>query len=548
MNKQEGQNIRGSEWRKWDLHVHTPLSFCQNYGGNTKEVWEKFITDLEMLPKEFAAIGINDYLFLDGYEKVLVYKNSGRLKNIDLILPVLEFRLNEFSGVDFGEYKRPNIHVIFADASILDPDIIKSQFLATLNAKYIIEKDGKGFRRVLNRSTIKTLGKQIIDSVPDREKAKFNSPEIEGFNQLNLTFDQIKQSLNNDCLDGKYLLGIGKTEWDQMRWSDSCVASKKTLINSCQVVFTSSHSIDDFNKARKKLKDQNVNDLLLDCSDAHNFSGSIDKNGNLIKDRIGKCFSWIKAELSFEGLKQVVCDPNERIKIQERNPVDSKSKRTIIDKVSFNNSTGEQREVYFNQDLNSIIGSRGSGKSTLLKNIARKIDINQFDDRDKKPPYSLTNFKVFWSDNGTNSGDDKSPKSVFYIPQGYLSALTYNDGEREKERDKFLTDLLKKNSQFSNADDQFNNFISHNELSIEDSIKKLLLANDESVKAQSSIKKQGSKNEVTDEIKEKESELKKFKQSTGIQLKDKEVIEYSEICNSLEKNIINKNLLSQDKD
>jgi hypothetical protein len=46
---------RGSEWRKWDLHVHTPLSICQNYGGDTEAVWEKFISDLENLPSEFRV-------------------------------------------------------------------------------------------------------------------------------------------------------------------------------------------------------------------------------------------------------------------------------------------------------------------------------------------------------------------------------------------------------------------------------------------------------------------------------------------------------------
>ena len=61
---------RGSEWRKWDLHVHTPLSIEQEYGGNTPEKWERFISDLERLPSEIKVIGINDYIFIDGYKKV----------------------------------------------------------------------------------------------------------------------------------------------------------------------------------------------------------------------------------------------------------------------------------------------------------------------------------------------------------------------------------------------------------------------------------------------------------------------------------------------
>lgn len=51
---------KGSEWRKWDLHIHTPASLDQKYGGNNEATWEKFITDLENLPEEFKVIGIND--------------------------------------------------------------------------------------------------------------------------------------------------------------------------------------------------------------------------------------------------------------------------------------------------------------------------------------------------------------------------------------------------------------------------------------------------------------------------------------------------------
>ena len=35
--------IRGSEWRKWDLHIHTPASIVQHYGEDNEETWEKYI-------------------------------------------------------------------------------------------------------------------------------------------------------------------------------------------------------------------------------------------------------------------------------------------------------------------------------------------------------------------------------------------------------------------------------------------------------------------------------------------------------------------------
>ena len=31
------ENIRGSKWRKWDLHIHTPFSYTSEYTGTTEE-------------------------------------------------------------------------------------------------------------------------------------------------------------------------------------------------------------------------------------------------------------------------------------------------------------------------------------------------------------------------------------------------------------------------------------------------------------------------------------------------------------------------------
>lgn len=56
---------RGSAWGKWDLHVHTPASIINDFGGDHEAVWEKYISDLEALPPEFKFLGINDYWFLD---------------------------------------------------------------------------------------------------------------------------------------------------------------------------------------------------------------------------------------------------------------------------------------------------------------------------------------------------------------------------------------------------------------------------------------------------------------------------------------------------
>jgi len=367
---------RGSEWRKWDLQVHTPSSLIQHYGGDTEEVWEKFILDLESLKKEFKVIGINDYLFLDGYEKFLEYKKSGRLKNIDLILPVLEFRIEKFAGVDFGNLKRINLHVIFSDE--LKIETIKSQFLNGLEQSYKLEKDGDEWNRAITKDSLFELGKKIKESVPTEELNKYKGNLEEGFNSLNVNEKDIFKLLKRDCFEGKYLISIGKTEWDALKWSDSSIATKKSIINKAHIVFTAGESIEKCNKSKNKLKMQNVNDLLLDCSDAHYFSNSNEK------DKIGNCFTWVKSEPFFEGLKQIIYDPKSRIAILENAPL---KPNNIIESITLNISkdskinvkqedgpekkesfcfAGVKNTFYLSPFFNCFIGGRGVGKSTIL--------------------------------------------------------------------------------------------------------------------------------------------------------------------------------------
>jgi energy-coupling factor transporter ATP-binding protein EcfA2 len=531
--------MRGSEWRKWDLHVHTPFSLVQSFGGNTEEVWEQYIKDLESLPQEFTVLGINDYLFIDGYEKVLEYKAKGRLKNITTIFPVIEFRIKKFGG--HKEFKRINFHVIFSDS--LTPLIIRQQFLNQLYGNYKLSPEAQGvvWNGVVTPESLADLGGKIRLTVPAEELPNYGTDVEEGFNNINFDEDQLRGILNSSTyLKDHFVTAIGKTEWDSFNWGDSSIAEKKTVINLADFVFTSSEDVTAFNNAKKKLTDQGVNNFLLDCSDAHNFSNAT------IKDRIGKCFTWVKSDPTFEGLKLLKYE-QDRVRVQERNPSDSKPDRITIDNITYKLSSGQEEKVVFNKDLNSIIGVRGSGKSTLLKNIAIKIDPLQFKERDKKKPYNLSEFNVTWSDAQENSGSVESPKSVFYIPQNYLSSLAYEDGDHMTERDEFLTKLLKKNLAFANAVQSFDTFASLNKIRIEEIIEKILTA-DESIKETDLLlKKQGSNTEIEKEINQKTADIKKYQVTLGpLVISDKEIGDYSRAQKDIITQRNNLSILNQD--
>lgn len=370
---------RGSVWRKWDLHVHTPASIVHNF-GNQEDVWEKFLKDLESLPSDFKVLGINDYMFLDGYERLFREKReNNRLQNIDLLLPVIEFRIEKFAGVDFGSFKRMNLHVIFSEE--VSVENIKSQFLNTLDQSYVLN-DGQEWNRAITKESISDLGRSIKENIPAEELENYGSDLIEGFNNLNVKEEQIFKALKRDCFIGKNLIAIGKTEWDSLRWSDASIATKKSIINKADIVFTAAENIDAFESAQEKLTEQVVNNKLLDCSDAHHFSDSGDK------DRIGNCFSWIKADPTFEGLKQILFEYDYRVHIGENSPPPppksiDKLSVSIPQKLYVNKETESEKEsfcikgdleVYFSPNLNCLIGGRGTGKSTILNLIQLKIN------------------------------------------------------------------------------------------------------------------------------------------------------------------------------
>lgn len=253
-----------------DLHIHTPASIVQHYGEDNEETWEKYITDLENLPKQIKVLGINDYLFIDGYKKVKKYKDSGRLKNIDLILPVIEFRIKMFAGVQFENLKRINLHVVFSEK--LSAETIQNQFLNAMTSKYKLTKEIE-WNGVIDRQSLIDLGNKIIASAPETEREKYYSPLIEGFNNINVNVEDVKQILESSSyFKDSYLIGIGKTEWDELRWTDSSIAEKKNIIQEADIIFTAAENEQKYYAAKQKLKENNVNDILLDCSDAHYFS------------------------------------------------------------------------------------------------------------------------------------------------------------------------------------------------------------------------------------------------------------------------------------
>jgi ABC-type lipoprotein export system ATPase subunit len=365
-------DIKGSHWHKWDLHVHTPASITHEYGGNSDAVWEKFISALEALPEEIKVIGVNDYIFIDGYRRVFEAKQAGRLGNIDLILPVVELRLDKFGGTK-DDLSKVNFHVIFSNQ--VEPNIIEQHFLNALTRHYqltpVYQQFQSEWKALPTRDSLIDLGERIIQSVPASERHNYHSPIVEGFNNICFNIEDIRGALDSHYFRDKCLTAVGKTEWWNVKWTEQSVAEKKNIINAVDFVFISAQSMPDCHKARKQLQDALVNFRLLDCSDAHRFSNAAHK------DRLGKCYSWIKADTTFDGLNFALYEYDGRVylgdkpdKIRETEANKTKYIRSVAitkkpesdfaDEVWFENS-----QIELNHDLVAVIGNKGTGKSAL---------------------------------------------------------------------------------------------------------------------------------------------------------------------------------------
>lgn len=173
------------------------------------------------------------------------------------------------------------------------------------------------------------------------------------------------------------------------------------------------------------MQEQNVNSLLLDCSDAHSFANAS------TKDCLGNCKTWIKADPTFEGFKQILFEPEDRVCICDSKP-EYKYDYDVIDRVELNSANTWHQTIYLNQNLNSIIGGRSTGKSTLLASLAASF--NCADDVDNKEYINQLrdSVHVYWRD-GQENGD----KYIEYFPQNKISKVA-----EPQETDKLLMDIL----------------------------------------------------------------------------------------------------------
>ncbi|GAA8511390.1 AAA family ATPase [Helicobacter pylori] len=205
-------------------------------------------------------------------------------------------------------------------------------------------------------------------------KKKLADLEKDDFNKAVVNFDQLLECLEQESLNlkGKYLLGFLSRGHGNSRSS----SNHEKIAKKSHFLIHSSNNQENLKNDRKSWLENNK--PLLQSSDAHK------------EDSIGKKYTWIKAEKTFEGLKQIIYEPETRVSIDK--PQDPLYKIDCVGLcfdggVKITNEekgdtpfcyAGFNETLFFSPNFTCVIGGRGSGKSTLLQLIASAIKNKSF--------------------------------------------------------------------------------------------------------------------------------------------------------------------------
>ena len=372
-------NSKGSVWRKWDLHLHSTAS-------DGKCSPEELIN--ESIAKGIEVIALTDHHTVNNINEI---KRLGKDKGISVI-----------SGIEFRtEYGQKSVHMIG-----LFPDKFEEMALdeAALN-DWILAPLGLSRTEIIR--VARSTGKTYSDD---------NNAYKDGLLQVQVDFKKAADLIHKYGGLVSVHAGSKSNSFDEEMkhegtapknvtdLADSLGTVKEELlrgyIDICEVR----------NSKEAPFYQKTFNKPAIAASDAHN------------KSEIGRNYAWIKGDPTFEGLRQILFEPENRAKIQVNEP-EQKNDYLVIDSLKVKYEDFGEQIIPFNQGLNTIIGGRSSGKSVLLGCIARLCGDSTPIKKDKSNYDAyidsiVKEMSVEWRDR-SESGNRK----IDFFPQSYIINL-----------------------------------------------------------------------------------------------------------------------------
>lgn len=351
---------RGSEWRRWDLHLHAPGTKQSDGFKATdgSDVWDTYCRKLH--DSNVQAFGITDYFSADGYLSASEKYKERYPYSPKVFFPNIELRTNDVVN---KEQEEVNIHLLF---NPFRPDFAGkiTSFLNTIKTNKT-DISGRNFR-----ASELTQQKEYASATTTRAFIQEALEETYGKGADLLDCVLIVTAANND--------GIRAERGKQRK-----LLITDELDKFSDAFFGNAGNVDYFlrtNRAEDKKEYTKPKPVLSGC-DAHSFFDLDEKLEQIVSDPtdgIVYAPTWIKADLTFEGLKQIVFEPRNRVFIGAEPDIERRvreNKTRYIESLHLTCIDGyrpDQHGTWFcdetillGKELVAIIGNKGSGKSAV---------------------------------------------------------------------------------------------------------------------------------------------------------------------------------------
>lgn len=349
---------RGSEWRRWEPHIHAPGTVMNNqFSGPT--AWTDYLTALERAAPVIEAIAVTDYYVTDTYKELLRHKAAGRLPATKLIFPNVELRLD----VATARGGFVNLHLFVSPE---DPKHVEELQRLLSRLQFNVMQD----RFDCTRADLIRLGKKADPNITDD-----NAALAYGANQFKVNFQKLREVFSESGWAKKNILiavAGGATDGTSGVREAADQTIRREIEGFAHVIFASSPAQREFWLGQRDLAPDEMRARyggLKPClhgSDAHKLDD--------VASPFGDRFSWIKGGLEFDALRQACIDPGGRAHVGAEPPASATPSQVISGIQILDAPWMTTPVIPLNPGLVAIVGARGSGKTALADMIAAGCD------------------------------------------------------------------------------------------------------------------------------------------------------------------------------
>lgn len=340
----------GSTWRKWDLHVHVPGAHLNDgyvlaAGG---DVVDEFCQRIES--SDVDGFGLTDYFDSRQVHRVIARHKELYPHSEKFLIANVELRLNE-NVSKAAEYV--HAHLLF-NSGVSTEEV--DRFVGRLGVDF---RDGRGRKaRCEDLTTKKDYESALVTIDAINRAIREELGDAAQVRRDDYLLALVPCVNNGIRATGEKRKQVRHEEID--RWVDGVFGGSG---NRAYFLREDRYEHAGFGSSPKP---------VIAASDAHSFD---EFDAWVGKDCTGdhrKETCWIKADLSWSGLLQILLEPEDRVFVGEVRP-DLKEPHKYLDRVTFDQADTFPQAIRLNPNLNAIIGSRSSGKSALLAHVAYAI-------------------------------------------------------------------------------------------------------------------------------------------------------------------------------